>query len=216
MGNMEVNGDGERAPLQRHWLWRPNLIVFMSSACIMILELVAERIIAPHVGSSLYTWTSIIGVVLAGISLGNYVGGWVADRWASPRLLGRIFVLAGLASIGILVVNRFVMVPSGPWPLMVKSLLLIAVLFLPPAAILGTVSPIVAKLAVNDLNETGQTVGQLYAYGSMGSIIGTFATGFFLVFLFNTHVIIWGVGGLLLLLGLLCHRMPWAPYQESL
>lgn len=210
MNDMHHTNDSEDVSLQRHWLWRPNLIVFMSSACIMILELVAERIIAPHVGSSLYTWTSIIGVILAGISLGNYVGGWMADRWASPRLLGRIFMVSGLASIGILVVNRFNLVPAAPCPLMVKSLLLITALFLPPAAVLGTVSPIVAKLAVNNLNETGQTVGQLYAYGSMGSIIGTFATGFFLVFLFNTHVIIWGVGGLLLLLGLLCHRMPWA------
>ena len=51
------------------WLWRPALIVFLSSACIMVLELVAGRIIAPHVGVSLYTWTSVIGVVLAGISL---------------------------------------------------------------------------------------------------------------------------------------------------
>ena len=49
-------------------LWRPNLIVFVSSACTMVLELVAGRIIAPYVGVSLYTWTSVIGVVLAGIS----------------------------------------------------------------------------------------------------------------------------------------------------
>jgi MFS family permease len=208
MGDVQRTNDGEGVPLQRHWLWRPNLIVFMSSACIMILELVAGRIIAPHVGSSLYTWTSIIGVVLAGISLGNYVGGWMADRWASPRLLGRVFMLSGLASIGILFVNRFNLVPAGPWPLMVKSLLLITVLFFPPAVVLGTVSPIVAKLAMHDLEKTGQTVGQLYAYGSMGSIIGTFATGFFLVFLFNTHVIIWGLGGFLLLIGVLFYRMP--------
>ena len=70
-------------------LWQPNLIVFISSGCIMILELVAGRIIAPYVGVSLYTWTSVIGVVLAGISLGNYLGGVLADRWASLRYFGR-------------------------------------------------------------------------------------------------------------------------------
>jgi predicted membrane-bound spermidine synthase len=59
--------------LQSTWLWQPNLIVFISSGCIMILELVAGRMIAPYVGVSLYTWTSIIGIVLAGISLGNYL-----------------------------------------------------------------------------------------------------------------------------------------------
>ena len=62
------------APEPYPWLWHPYLIVFISSACIMILELVAGRIIAPYVGVSLYTWTSVIGVVLAGISLGNFGG----------------------------------------------------------------------------------------------------------------------------------------------
>jgi predicted membrane-bound spermidine synthase len=81
------------ASLLHTWLWQPNLIVFVSSGCIMILELVAGRIVAPYVGVSLYTWTSIIGVVLAGISLGNYLGGRLADRWASLPLLGGIFLL---------------------------------------------------------------------------------------------------------------------------
>jgi len=74
------------SPLPQTRLWRPNLIVFLSSACIMIIELVAGRIIAPYVGVSLYTWTSVIGVVLAGISLGNFLGGEIADRRASIPL----------------------------------------------------------------------------------------------------------------------------------
>ncbi len=78
--------------------WQFTLIVFISSACMMILELVAGRIVAPYVGVSLYTWTSVIGVVLAGMSLGNYLGGRLADRWGSFRLLGILFLLAGLLS----------------------------------------------------------------------------------------------------------------------
>jgi MFS family permease len=203
MDKTQLNSEDSNAPMRHYWLWRPNLIVFISSACIMILELVAERIVAPYVGSSLYTWTSIIGVILAGISLGNYVGGWMADRWASVRLLGRIFLLSGLASLSILVVNEFNIQFTGHWPIIVQSLILIAALFFLPAFILGTISPVVAKLSMNDLNKTGRTVGRIYAAGSVGSIIGTFITGFFLTFLFDTHTIIWGVGGILLLLGLL-------------
>ena len=67
-----------------------NLIVFVASVCVMVLELTASRLIAKHVGSSLYTWTSVIGVVLAGITVGNFVGGWMADR----------FVVAGSAGCG--------------------------------------------------------------------------------------------------------------------
>ena len=72
-------------------LWAPGLIVFVSSACMMVLELVAGRIVAPYVGVSLYTWTTIIGVILAGMSLGNYLGGRMADRWASYGLLSLLF-----------------------------------------------------------------------------------------------------------------------------
>jgi MFS family permease len=71
----------------------------------MILELAAGRIVAPYVGVSLYTWTSIIGIVLAGISLGNYIGGRLADRWGSLRLLGMLFLLSGLTSFGVLAVD---------------------------------------------------------------------------------------------------------------
>lgn len=62
-------------PASAGWRYTPHLIVFFSSAFIMVLELVAGRLIARHLGSSLYTWTSIIGIILAGISLGNYLGG---------------------------------------------------------------------------------------------------------------------------------------------
>src|SRR5512137_364405 len=95
----------EPTPFRYSWFWQPNLLAFLSSACIMILELVAGRIVAPYVGVSLYTWTGIIGVVLAGISLGNYLGGRLADRWASPRFLGGIFLLSGVSSLSILAVD---------------------------------------------------------------------------------------------------------------
>jgi spermidine synthase len=184
------------------------LIVFLSSACIMVLELVAGRIIAPHVGVSLYTWTSVIGVVLAGISLGNFLGGRLADRWATPRprglrLLGLIFVLSGLASLSVLAVDELDLTAQVEWPLIAEILVLIAALFFLPSTILGTISPVVVKLAISDLSKTGRTVGRIYAAGSAGSIVGTFATGFFLISWLGTHTIVWAVSLLLLALGLL-------------
>ena len=191
----------------RNWLWQPNLIVFISSGCIMILELVAGRMIAPHVGSSLYTWTSIIGVVLAGIMLGNYLGGRFADRWASLRFLGGIYILAALTSLISLWVDRMGRVTPFDWSVIVEILAITAAMFFVPCTILGMISPIVAKLAVSDLAKTGSTVGKIYAAGALGSIVGTFATGFVLISWFGTYTIIWGVAlvlgalGVLLLLG---------------
>ena len=186
----------------RRWTWQPYAIVFVSSACIMILELVAGRIVAPYVGVSLYTWTTIIGVVLAGISLGNYAGGRLADRWPSPRLLGLLFLLAGLTSFIVLTVNTLgVRLPTDY--VIVQILVLVTALFFVPSAILGGISPVVAKLAVYDLATTGATVGKISAAGTLGSIVGTFATGFVLISRFGTHAIVWGVGLTLIAMGVL-------------
>jgi spermidine synthase len=94
-------------------------------------------------------------------------------------------------------------VTPGDWPIIIEILLLTAALFFLPAVILGTISPVVAKLAVRDLDRTGRTVGSIYAAGSVGSIVGTFATGFLLISWFGTHVIVWGVALVLLSLGAL-------------
>src|SRR5438132_14125825 len=94
--------------------WIACTIVFVASFCSLVIELIAGRIMAPYIGVSLYTWTSIIGVVLAGISLGNYVGGRIADRWASAFTLGVLFLLSGLTSLGILVSTAWVVGVTFP------------------------------------------------------------------------------------------------------
>jgi hypothetical protein len=89
-------------------MWQSSALVFISSACTLVIELIAGRIMAPYVGVSLYTWTSIIGIVLAGMSVGNYLGGVVADRKASRRTLGVIFIAGSIACLLILVITDFV------------------------------------------------------------------------------------------------------------
>src|SRR5512139_692963 len=78
-----------------------NIVVFIASFCTLVIELVAGRIMAPYVGVSLYTWTSIIGVVLAGISIGAWVGGMLADRYPSASTLGWLLFLSGLGAFSI-------------------------------------------------------------------------------------------------------------------
>jgi spermidine synthase len=184
-------------------LWRPTLIVFISNTCMMTLELVAGRLIAPYVGVSLYTWTSVIGVVLAGMSLGNYLGGRLADRWPTLRLVGLLFLLSGLAATGVLAFESVGLKLPDAWPIVLRIVALTAALFFVPSMILGAISPAVVKLAVLDLTKTGSTVGRISAAGTVGSIVGTFATGFVLIAWFGTHVIVWAVAALLFTVGLL-------------
>jgi len=190
-------------------LWVSLLIVFMASCCTMVLELVAGRILAPFIGVSLYTWTSIIGVCLAGISAGNFLGGVLADKAGSRRTLGLILLGGGLFSLIILPLAAMdltnVVPKEGPFGardfwLITRIVVVTALLFLPPTLILGMVSPIVIKLALTDLRETGSIAGKIYAFSTVGSIVGTFLTGFYLVSAFGTRNIILGVAVILIVM----------------
>ena len=177
-------------------------IVFLSNFCILVIELVAGRLMAPIVGVSLYTWTSIIGVILAGISLGNYLGGKIADRWASRMTLAWLFVFSAVGSVSILyTIPEVYRLRDIDVPTFVGIVLVFSFVFLLPATILGTISPVVVKLTLNDLSQTGDVVGKIYAAGAVGSIFGTFATGFFLISMFGTRQLVWMVAGGLLLIG---------------
>lgn len=191
----------------KDWLWRPALIVFISNACIMIIELVAGRMVAPFIGSSLYTWTTIIGVILAGISIGNYIGGRLADRFASRRMLGALFMLAGFGALSVLItVSAFgeAGLPRLPGVgLLPRMVLYISVIYVLPSILLGMISPLVIKLTLSDLSKTGNVIGRIYAASALGSILGTFLTGYFLVSYFGTRTIMLGTGLLLIGLGVL-------------
>lgn len=168
---------------KRGWRYTPHLVVFFGSAFIMVLEIVAGRLIARHLGNSLYTWTSVIGVVLAGMSLGNYVGGRLADRWQPERILGFLFLVSSVLCVSVLPLNRFfaVFAPLEGllWPL--RTFCTVFGIFALPAVALGAVSPAAAKMAVDRGDAVGRTIGSVYAWGAMGSILGTFATGFWLI-----------------------------------
>src|SRR5262245_65460332 len=124
-------------------MWLSCLLAFISSACTLVIELIAGRIMAPYVGVSLYTWTSIIGVVLAGISGGNFFGGYVADRHASRRALGVIFVLGSLASAFIPAVTPIAGVASHDLSFFQSIVALITLLFYLPMYVHGVELPLV-------------------------------------------------------------------------
>jgi MFS family permease len=186
-------------------LFVPNTTVFISSFCIMVLELVAGRLIARYLGSSLYTWTSVIGVVLAGITLGNFVGGRIADRFAARKALSVLFIGASLSCVITIVMNNFVgqltLLTFCSWA--VRVFIHVALVFLLPSILLGTISPVVAKMALDRGLATGKTVGSVYAWGAAGSIVGTFVAGYYLIAMVGTIQIIWIVAGVLLVMALL-------------
>ena len=192
----------------------PSATVFISSACIMILELVAGRLIARHLGSSLYTWTSVIGVVLTGITIGNYIGGRIADRFQTRKTLAVLFGISSLACVLVVITNNVV----GEWMFLwymkwpIRVFVHVTCVFLIPSTLLGMISPVIAKTALDRGLPTGRTVGDIYAWGAAGSIVGTFLAGFYLIAAMGTIAIIWTVGAVLLLMAILYWARLWVLY----
>lgn len=180
-----------------------SVIVFLTSVCIMVLELTASRLIARAVGSSLYTWTSVIGVILAGISAGNFLGGWLADRYDHRKLLSWLFFISSFCCMTVYPLTQLIGSnrPSWmSWPMWIVTV--VSALFLHPSIALGTISPITASMALAKARSTGSTVGNVYAWGAMGSILGTFLAGFFLISSVGTQNIIWLTAATLAVMGI--------------
>ena len=183
------------------WL---NATVFSTGAGIMAVELVASRLIARFLGSSLYTWTGVLGVILAGISLGNYLGGRMADT--APNLPRRIsamgFAGAG-ACLSILWLNAWAgssaFLMGLPWP--TRILLHVVWAFLLPATVLGTISPMVAKLAIERAAHAGRAIGPLDVWNAAGSIAGPFLTGSYLTAWMGSTRVVAGMALLMAVLG---------------
>ena len=201
----------EPSPPKRPGAWKLALvsyvIVFAASACGLSIEIVAGRILAPTIGVSLYTWTSIIGIVLAGISVGNFVGGLAADRFPRRPFLGLVLLASGVSSLGILPLIDVAANALDGLPIVPRIVVLTTVLFFPPSVILGMVTPIVVKLRLRSLSKTGNIVGTTYAVSTAGSIFGTFITGFVLIQWIGTRSIIVAAAVVLLLLAIAFGRL---------
>ncbi|WZO99222.1 fused MFS/spermidine synthase [Isosphaeraceae bacterium EP7] len=169
----------------------PYALAFSGSLCIMILELVASRLVARHVGASLTVWTSVIGVMLGGICLGNVLGGRLADRVEPSSAVGPIYAISAALTVLCLWVNLAVAwVPDFESLPLFRTIVVVVADFLIPTTVLGMIGPLVAKMAVEQSRKTGSAVGNVYFLGAVGSIVGTFIAGFYLIYLATTTTIV--------------------------
>lgn len=176
-------------------LW---VIAFLCGAIVMALEIAGgARLLAPYFGSGAITWASVISVFLAGLSLGYFLGGMIADRFPTPHGLG-LLLLGASATIAFVVPLETWLFPQettigiGGIPMPSESIfermagrygvLLAAItLFLLPSVLLGTVSPYLIRLASKRVETAGRTAGSIYAVSTIGSIVGTLGCAFVLL-----------------------------------
>ncbi len=157
--------------------------VFIAGGALLGLEIASSRVLAPHFGNSLYVWGALIGVVLAGLSTGYWLGGAIADRWPQPRLLVGLLGVGALLVLGIPFIDGWMLdrvVDWDPGPRL-NPLVATILLFGVPSVVLGTVSPVAVRLKARSLEHLGRTAGRLFAVSTAGSIAGTFLTSFWLI-----------------------------------
>ncbi len=191
----ETRGPAAVAPTAPAGLqpWRGALAVgfavFVSGGVLLGVEIAASRVLAPFFGNSLFVWGALIGVVLAGLSLGYWVGGALADRFPAPLLLVSIIGAAAAAILAIPFVDEPVLeavVGWNPGPRLNPIVAAVA-LFGAPSVLLGGATPVAVRLRARSVTHVGRTAGRLFAVSTAGSIAGTFATAFWLIPEFGTN-----------------------------
>lgn len=187
------------------------IIVFFSGAVVMILELTGSRILAPYVGASLYVWTSLIGIILAALSLGYYLGGRFADTNASLKTFSHILFFGACALGFTAFCNQSILetLSSSFSDLRVASFFASLIIFGLPSVILGMVSPYAIRLKLKDVESSGKTIGNLYALSTIGSILGTFFTGFYLMSFLGSQFTLSLLAVIFFLLSLLASSQSW-------
>jgi MFS family permease len=175
--------------------WVAATVTFLCSGAVLVLEVVGLRLIAPYVGVTLQTSTAIIGFALAAIAMGAWTGGATADRSDPRGLIAPLMVAGGALLVAVLPLVRF----TGALLTGADAggvLLLAAAAVVVPAALLSAVPPMVVKLQLSSLAETGSVVGRLSGIGTLGGIAATFVTGFLLIAILPSSVILVGTGAL--------------------
>ena len=178
-------------------------LVFGAGTGSLATEIAASRMLAPYFGSSTIVWANLIGIVLAGLALGYWLGGRIADRRPERRLLGLIVLAAALwVAMTPFVARPFLDAAVGNLDdasagAVIGSFFAVLLLFAPAVVLLGMVSPFAIRLALTNVESAGAVAGRFYALSTFGSLLGTFVPALISIPLVGTQRTLLGTAALL-------------------
>lgn len=175
------------------------LTIFVTEIICMILELCASYLFSPYFGSSNLVWTSIIGVILMSNSIGNFIGGRIAQN-KDKDYLPFIFLLAATFTFTLGILNDVVclFVFQSIKNSAVASLISSFILLLPSAICLGTIPP---QIMTRTVGNSDKGVGIIYMLSTIGGLFGTFCGGYFLIPNIGVNIIVIVCGTILFVFG---------------
>jgi spermidine synthase len=163
------------------------LTVFIGGMSTLAIEFTASRMLQTVYGTSNIVWANVIGLVLFFLTLGYFLGGWLADRYPSPRLFYGLVSLAGFSGVFFLLLTSVILrTAAGALATInvgavVSSLLGVAFALAVPVTLLGCISPFAIRLGIRDMREAGRISGMVYAISTWGSILGTYLPVLYLI-----------------------------------
>lgn len=174
---------------------------FLTGFSVMVIELVSARIVAPIIGASVFTWTSVIGLTLLGLALGGWLGGKLIDTVKTNYPIPVAFLASGVAVTFIpFLSQRTDMIIHTSDSILILNLLISSYLFFIPATLLGAIQPMLLKKYAHTISDIGSMYGKLSAVWSLGSVVGVFMTGFYFISTFGSKETILLVAMMLFLL----------------
>jgi hypothetical protein len=179
-------------PVESVRLRFPRALVFVANFCMMLIQVVSGRLIAPYLGVSLYTWTSVIGCTLLGMTCGYYAGGFLADTRRSRVTLATCLALAGVTLLFVNYATPLVgvILVGINMPVLMRAFFFALFGMAPVSFFLATVTPQVVRMDLESLDKAGEAYGTVGAWGAAGSIVGTFVAGFLLISLLGTKTVL--------------------------
>ena len=187
---------------------RYEILLFAINAIYMVLELIASRLLTPYFGSSNLVWTSVIGIILLSSSMGNFIGGKLADKNNIKKNLKIIIISTGISIlvIPIIQINILSRVSTIISSLKIGAIISTILLFFIPSMLIGLISPIIVKLKVKNVENVGKVSGKISAIATIGNLVGTFFGGFYLVPMIGSKQLLYILAMVTILLNILVEK----------
>ncbi len=172
-------------------------LVFVTGACVLVIEILGTRVISPLFGATVYVWSALITVTLAALAFGYAAGGALADRGRPLRALAAMLGVAGLWVLLLPLLDPLVLARSARLGLRAGALASASFLFAVPLFALGAVGPIAVRLNTRDISRVGREAGSVSALSTAGSVLGALLAGFWLIPLVAVSKVFLGLGAVL-------------------
>jgi predicted membrane-bound spermidine synthase len=157
------------------------LLSFLEGAAVMTVELAGAKMLAPVFGTSLYVWAATLGITLLALTAGYYTGGYVSSKSTKTTSIFQVLLLAGIFTCAMPVISNWILKATIDMDVRIGSSISLLIFMMPPLIFMGMTSPLIIRFFTQHAEMAGKSAGTIYAISTLGGILSTFLSGFYLL-----------------------------------